>query len=53
VDAAVVEVRGDIFPGTTVEICRLSIVVDQPLKACRFRLDKTAGRVVAERLGGS
>lgn len=52
-DAAVVEVRGDIFPGTTVEICRLSIVVDQPLKACRFRLDKTAGRVVAERLGGS
>ena len=46
---AVVEVKGDIFPGVVVEICRVSIVVDQSLKACKFRLDKGAGRVVVER----
>jgi uncharacterized protein (DUF342 family) len=48
-DAAVVEARGEIFPGVVVEICRVSIVVEEKLHACRFRLDKTAGRILVER----
>ncbi|MBL8966077.1 MAG: DUF342 domain-containing protein [Spirochaetaceae bacterium] len=47
---AQVEVTGDVYPGSVVEICRVSVVVEEPLKACRFRLDKTAGRVIVERL---
>jgi uncharacterized protein (DUF342 family) len=48
-DSAVVEAKGEIFPGVIIEICRISIVVDKPLKACKFRLDKTAGRIVVEK----
>jgi uncharacterized protein len=48
-DGAVVEVKGDIFPGVVIEICRVSIVVEEPLKACKFRLDKAAGRIIVER----
>ena len=46
---ASVDARGDIFPGVVIEICRVSIVVEEKLHACRFRLDKTAGRIVVER----
>jgi hypothetical protein len=45
---AMVDVKGDIFPGVVIEICRVSIVVEEPLHACKFRLDKTAGRIVIE-----
>ncbi len=48
-DGAVVEARGDIFPGVVVEICRVSIMVEEKLRACRFRLDKAAGRILVER----
>jgi uncharacterized protein len=48
-DAAIVEARGDIFPGVVVEICRVSIVVEEKMHACRFRLDKAAGRIVVDR----
>jgi Predicted polymerase, most proteins contain PALM domain, HD hydrolase domain and Zn-ribbon domain len=48
-DGAVVECKGDIFPGVVIDICRVSIVVEEKLHACRFRLDKAAGRVVVER----
>jgi hypothetical protein len=48
-DDAVVDVRGDIFPGVVIEICRVRIVVEERLRACRFRLDKTAGRILVER----
>jgi hypothetical protein len=51
-DGAVVEVKGEIFPGTVIDICRVEISVDQLLKACRFRLDKAAGRIVIEHLTG-
>ncbi len=47
-DNAIVDVRGDIFPGVVIEICRVSIVIEEPLKACKFRLDKNAGRIIAE-----
>ena len=46
---ATVEAKGEIFPGVTIEICRVSIVVEEKLHACRFRLDKAAGRLVMER----
>jgi Predicted polymerase, most proteins contain PALM domain, HD hydrolase domain and Zn-ribbon domain len=48
-DGAIVEARGEIFPGVVIEICRVSIVVEEKLHACRFRLDKAAGRIVVER----
>jgi uncharacterized protein len=47
-DGAVVEVKGEIFPGVVIEICRVSIVVEEPLKACKFKLDKAAGRIILE-----
>jgi len=47
-DGAVVEVRGDIFPGVVIEICRVSIVVEETLHACKLRLDKAAGRIIVE-----
>jgi uncharacterized protein (DUF342 family) len=46
---ATVEAKGEIFPGVTIEICRVSIVVEEKLHACRFRLDKAAGRLVMDR----
>lgn len=48
-DGAVVEVRSEVFPGVIVEICRVSIVVEEKMGACRFRLDKAAGRILVER----
>ena len=51
-EGASVEVSSEVYPGTVIEICRVSIVVDELLTACRFRLDKTAGRIVMEKTGG-
>ena len=48
-DSAIVEIHMEVFPGAVIEICRISIVIEEHLKACRFRLDKTAGRIVVER----
>ncbi|HTX72912.1 MAG TPA: FapA family protein [Rectinemataceae bacterium] len=48
-DTAQVEIRIEAFPGAVIEICRVSVVIEEHLKACRFRLDKTAGRIVIER----
>lgn len=48
-DGAIVEARGEVFPGVVIEICRVSIVVEEKLHACKFRLDKAAGRIVVER----
>jgi uncharacterized protein (DUF342 family) len=44
-DEAIVDARGEIFPGVIVEICRVSIVVEEKMHACKFRLDKAAGRI--------
>jgi uncharacterized protein len=46
---AIVEARGEVFPGVVIEICRVNIVIEEKLNACRFRLDKTAGRILIER----
>jgi uncharacterized protein (DUF342 family) len=48
-DNAIVDARGDIFPGVVIEICRVRIVVEEKLHACKFRLDKAAGRILVER----
>jgi len=52
-DSAVVEARGEIFPGVVIEICRVSIVVEEKMSACRFRLDRGAGRIVVEKAGAA
>jgi hypothetical protein len=48
-DNAVVEARSEVFPGVVIEICRVSIVVEGKMHACKFRLDKVAGRIIVER----
>ena len=47
-EGAIVEARGEVFPGVVIEICRVSIVVEEKLQACRFRLDRMAGRIIVE-----
>ncbi|HUX42345.1 MAG TPA: FapA family protein [Rectinemataceae bacterium] len=47
-EAAYVEVTGEVFPGTVIEICRGEIAVTKPLRNCRFSLDKTAGRILVQ-----
>lgn len=46
-DAPVVA-RKAVYPGVTVEICRSSYRVEEPLGPTRFRLDRDSGRVIAE-----
>jgi uncharacterized protein (DUF342 family) len=47
---AVVEVSGDIVPGTLIEICQIALFVAEPLRKVRIRLDKTGGKLVPEPL---
>jgi uncharacterized protein (DUF342 family) len=48
-DGAIVDARNDIFPGVVIEICRVSIVVEEKMHGCKFRLDKAAGRIIVEK----
>ena len=43
---AVVEVQGDIAPGTVIEICQIVLSVEEPLHRVCIRLDKAAGKLV-------
>jgi uncharacterized protein (DUF342 family) len=47
---AVVEVSGEVMPGTLIEICQIALFVDEPLRKVRVRLDKAGGKLVAEGL---
>jgi hypothetical protein len=47
---AVVEVSGEIAPGTLIEICQIALFVDEPLKKIRIRLDMAGGKLVTESL---
>jgi len=47
-DAAFVEVRGSIHPGTELEICHVPYTVTKLQKQVVFRLDKTKGIIVSE-----
>jgi hypothetical protein len=43
---AVVEILGEIAPGTLIEICQIALFVDEPLRGVRVRLDKAEGKLV-------
>jgi hypothetical protein len=47
---AVVEVNGEIAPGTLVEICEIALFVAEPLKHVRIKLDRSGGAVISEPL---
>lgn len=47
-DAAFIEVRGTIYPGTELEICHVPYTVTKLQKQIVFRLDKTKGAIVSE-----
>jgi uncharacterized protein (DUF342 family) len=47
---AVVEVQGEIAPGTLIEICQIALFVSEPLKHVRIRLDRGLGKLVSEPL---
>jgi uncharacterized protein (DUF342 family) len=50
-DSAVVEVTGEIAPGTLIEICQIALFVTDPLHRVRIRLDRGLGKLVSEPLG--
>jgi uncharacterized protein (DUF342 family) len=49
-ESATVEAFGTISPGTLIEICAASFLVQSPLKKVRLRLDAQAGSLVQEPL---
>ncbi len=48
-EGAVVEIRQEVNPGVIVEICRMRLEIREKSGKCRFRLDKSAGKIVVER----
>jgi uncharacterized protein (DUF342 family) len=47
-DAAFIEVRGTVYPGTELEICHIAYTVTKIQKQVVFRLDKVRGIIVTE-----
>jgi uncharacterized protein (DUF342 family) len=47
---AVVEISGDILPGTLIEICQVALFVTEPLRKVRIRLDRAGGKLVRDNL---
>jgi uncharacterized protein (DUF342 family) len=47
---AVVEISGDIIPGTLIEICQIALFIAEPIRKVRIRLDKIQGKLVCENL---
>jgi len=47
---AVVEVKGEIMPGTLIEICQAALFVTETLKKVRIKLDWETNKLVTERL---
>jgi len=47
---AAVEVKGEIVPGTLIEICQAALFVTEPLRRVRVRLDKQNNKLVTEKL---
>jgi uncharacterized protein (DUF342 family) len=48
-ERAVVEVTGDVLPGTIIEICQVALFIDKPLQRVRFKLNNF-GKLVSEKL---
>jgi hypothetical protein len=46
----VVEVLGEVAPGTLIEICQIALFVTEPLRHVRIRLDRGLGKLVSEPL---
>ena len=49
-EKAVVEISGEIRPGTLIEICQIALFVTEPLRKVRVRLDTSGGKLVTEPL---
>ncbi|MCL2007912.1 MAG: FapA family protein [Treponema sp.] len=49
-EAATIEVRGEIIPGTLIEICQTALFVTTPLKKVRIRLDSSQGKLIIDNL---
>jgi uncharacterized protein (DUF342 family) len=49
-DKAFVQVQGQIYPGSYIEICHIPFVVTESLAALRFSLDKRMGKIVLDPL---
>jgi uncharacterized protein (DUF342 family) len=47
---AEIEVLGDIFPGTLIEICKTALFVTETLKKVRIRLDREKNKLITEPL---
>jgi len=47
---AVVEVKGEIVPGSLIEICQTALFVNEPLRKVRIRLDEDSDRLIIEKL---
>ena len=47
---AVVEVKGEIVPGSLIEICQSALFVSTPLKKVRIRLDRESDTLITEKL---
>ncbi|MGD0725920.1 MAG: FapA family protein [Spirochaetia bacterium] len=45
-ESATVSVRGNVFPGTYIEICHISHFVTKPRRMVTFRLDKASGKII-------
>jgi uncharacterized protein (DUF342 family) len=49
---AVIEVSGDIVPGTYLEICQISLCVTEPLRKVRVVLDSFLGKLIPKKIEG-
>lgn len=49
-ESAQVVAHGTVYPGVYIEICHIPFIVQREMVKVRFKLDKTQGKVVAERL---
>ncbi len=49
-EEAEVRVVDTVYPGTYIELCHRPYIVREPMRHIRFRLDKSSGTVVAEKL---
>jgi len=49
-ESAVVEVKGEIVPGTLIEICQTALFVTEPLRKVRIKLDRESNKLVSEKL---
>jgi uncharacterized protein (DUF342 family) len=49
-DKAVVEVSGEIAPGTYIEICQIGLMIDETLRRVRIKLDRDLNKLVVEKI---